>query len=57
MSTHETALDAAQALDKALTLADVHRLDRAALVKFQGVLYHWQQIAVGELDRRRELKP
>lgn len=52
MSPHENALEAAHALDHALTLDAVRELDREALRKFEAVLLNWQQIAAHELQRR-----
>lgn len=46
------ALDAARILDQSLTLAAVCGLDQESLEKFQGILHHWREIAVGEMTRR-----
>jgi hypothetical protein len=53
----KNALDVARTLDQCLTLADVRELDQEALVKFQGILFHWSEIASGELARRQEMRP
>jgi hypothetical protein len=48
----ENALDAAQALDRSLTLDAVRGLDADALRKFEAVMLNWQQIALHERQRR-----
>lgn len=52
MEKPQSALDAVLALDRALTLAAVRGLDGEALRRFRDMLFHWSEIAKGEMERR-----
>lgn len=56
MNHSADALDAAQALDRSLTLDAVRGLDADALARFQSVVHHWSEIAAHEQQRRREIR-
>lgn len=47
------ALALAEAFDRAMTRDDLRDLDDDELRRFVAALYHWEQLAAHEQDRRR----